>query len=265
MKPRWDTPHDARREIGIVVLLELINVLIVIAGLLPWEGQFSSPGPWIALTAQFVVTPFFLWRREFPTVVGSTALATVLVVTLCAPARADGSFPLLLSYDAWLPFVASLTSNTVIHFGGRSRRGRIVWALLIVVTVVAIRPWDLRLAVIYGGLGLAAVPALLGAYLAARSRLIRELRDRAVRAERDRALAAGQARTQERIRLAADLHDVVTHRISLMVLQAGAVRMSTADPGVRISAEELRTVGCEALEELRDMIGVLRIQAKETP
>jgi signal transduction histidine kinase len=265
MKPRWDTPHDARWEIGLVVALELINVLVLITGLLPWEGRFSSPGPWIAILVQFLVTPIFLWRRAFPTVIGSIAMVTVLVVTLCAPVRAGGGFPLLLSYDAWLPFVGSLTSNTLIHFGGRSRRGWIVWGLLVVVTAVAIRPWDLQLGVVYGGVGLAAVPALLGAYLAARSRLIRELRDRAERAERDRALAAGQARTQERIRLAADLHDVVTHRISLMVLQAGAVRMSTADPAVRSSAEELRTVGCEALEELRDMIGVLRIQARETP
>jgi signal transduction histidine kinase len=193
------------------------------------------------------------------------ALSTVLFVVLCAPIPADRGFPLLLSLDAWLQFVSSMAANTIVHFGGRSRRGWTVWGLLIVVTAVAIRPWDLQLGVVYGGIGLAAVPALLGAYLAARSRLIRELRDRAERAERDRALAAGQARTQERVRLAADLHDVVTHRISLMVLQAGAVRMSTADPAVRTSADELRTVGCEALEELRDMIGVLRIQAKETP
>jgi signal transduction histidine kinase len=54
------------------------------------------------------------------------------------------------------------------------------------------------------------------------------------------------------------MHDVVTHRISLMVLQAGALRMTAADPVTRVAAEELRVAGVQALDELRDLVGVLR-------
>jgi signal transduction histidine kinase len=86
-----------------------------------------------------------------------------------------------------------------------------------------------------------------------------------VRAERERLLLAEQARVDERIRLAGEMHDVVTHRINLMVLQAGALRIGTADPAVRAAAEELRVAGCQALAELRDLVGVLRDGDQPSP
>nr|WP_260408616.1 histidine kinase [Planomonospora venezuelensis] len=69
---------------------------------------------------------------------------------------------------------------------------------------------------------------------------------------------AEQARLEERARLAGEMHDVVTHRVSLMVLRAGALRTVARDEEVRAAVEELRQVGCQALEELRDLVGVLR-------
>ncbi|WP_344311791.1 histidine kinase dimerization/phosphoacceptor domain-containing protein [Fodinicola feengrottensis] len=259
--PTWQSRSDARWEIGLATGLLLVGVLVMVVGLLPWDGRLTSPWQWIAVGLQVPASLVLLWRRRYPVTVSSILLLVVLLAVIANPSGATFSVPLQI--DAWLPLAASMTANTVIHFGERSRRGRYVWGLLAVITLVAARPWDLSLSVLYGGVSLAAVPALLGAYLAARARLLREATDRAERAERDRALAAGQARAQERMRLAADLHDVVTHRISLMVLQAGAVRMSTVDPTIRSAAEDLRTVGCEALEELRDMIGVLRIDHEE--
>ncbi|OLT30022.1 hypothetical protein BJF79_39930 [Actinomadura sp. CNU-125] len=100
--------------------------------------------------------------------------------------------------------------------------------------------------------------ALLGMYAAARRRVVHGLTERAERAERERHLLAERARAQERARLAAEIHDVVAHRVTLMVLQAGALRVRAPDEGVRAAAEELRGTGCQALEELRDVIGLLR-------
>ena len=56
------------------------------------------------------------------------------------------------------------------------------------------------------------------------------------------------------------MHDVVTHRVSLMVLQAGALRITAADEPTRQAAEELRAAGCQALDELRDLVGILRTE-----
>lgn len=77
-------------------------------------------------------------------------------------------------------------------------------------------------------------------------------------AELERELLAERARADERTRLAAEMHDVVTHRLNLMVLHAGAMRVAAKDDGDRAAAEELRVAGCQALTELRDLVGVLR-------
>lgn len=257
-------PPADRWDISVVVILELLVIMTGLLGLLSWTKHYSTPGPWIALVVEFLIAPIFLWRREIPVTAGVVAtLGSLLAVLLAPPGEQAGQLSVFLSLNAWMQVSISATVNSVVHFGQRSRRGWIVWGLLALVTVVAARPWDPHFGTIYGGLSLISAPALIGAYLAARTRLVNELRERAEQAERDQEQAAEQARAQERMRLAADLHDVVTHRISLMVLQAGAIRMSTVDPEVRDAAEQVRTVGCEALEELRDMIGVLRIDVKE--
>src|SRR4029077_13011587 len=54
--------------------------------------------------------------------------------------------------------------------------------------------------------------------------------------------------------------DVVTRRISLMVLQAGALGITAKDEATRQAAEELRASGCQALDELRDLVGILRTE-----
>jgi signal transduction histidine kinase len=52
------------------------------------------------------------------------------------------------------------------------------------------------------------------------------------------------------------MHDVVTHRVSLMVLQAGAIEVTATDPETRRAAAGLRDAGMQALDELRDLVGV---------
>ncbi|SDG21994.1 Histidine kinase [Lentzea fradiae] len=100
-----------------------------------------------------------------------------------------------------------------------------------------------------------AVAALTALYLHTRHRLARA---RAEQEERERDLRAERARTEERTRLASELHDVVTYRLNLMVLHAGALRMAAKDTQVRDASEELRTTGRQALAEMRDLISVLR-------
>src|SRR6202035_2716234 len=61
-------------------------------------------------------------------------------------------------------------------------------------------------------------------------------------------------------RLAGEMHDVVTHRLSMMVLQAGALGITATDEATRRAAEELRAAGVQALDELRDLVGILRTE-----
>lgn len=123
------------------------------------------------------------------------------------------------------------------------------WALVVVVTLLATRPWAPSWATIPLGLLVTAVPALLARYFTARADLLAELRERAARAEEE-------GRAHERARLAAEMHDVVSHRVSLMVLQAGALEVTASDPATRQTAEALREAGMQALDELRGLVGV---------
>ncbi|MQA01609.1 MAG: two-component sensor histidine kinase [Streptosporangiales bacterium] len=157
--------------------------------------------------------------------------------------------------DPWLPFAAVVAAYTA---AAHAPYRPLTWVLLVVLTGVVTRAWQPHVDVITGGLLLTVMPALLGLYFGARRRLEDALRERVERAEREQHLMAERARADERARLAAEMHDVVTHRVSLMVLQAGALTVSTRDEGTRAAADELRVTGCQALDELRDLVGVLQ-------
>lgn len=118
--------------------------------------------------------------------------------------------------------------------------------------------------------GLAAVGLVwLGRWVARRRQLIASLLDRTEHLEREREVLAAErdemarrAVAEERARIARELHDVVAHHVSVMVIQAGAAQASLPpDSGAAAqSIEAIRETGREALAEMRRMLGLLRSQ-----
>ncbi|WP_143254759.1 sensor histidine kinase [Amycolatopsis azurea] len=100
-------------------------------------------------------------------------------------------------------------------------------------------------------------PALLGLYVGTRRQLISEMRERVERAEQERDLRVRQARSDERAQIARDMHDVVTHRVSLMVLHATALEATRGRDATAV-AGRIGTIGRAALDELRSVVSVLR-------
>jgi signal transduction histidine kinase len=91
---------------------------------------------------------------------------------------------------------------------------------------------------------LCVLPMLVGLYLVSRQQVVANLQE--------------QARAEERAQIARDLHDVVTHRVSLMVLHATALEADGKDPIG--TAQRIQSIGRTALGELRTVAGVLRPQ-----
>ncbi|MFK4207169.1 sensor histidine kinase [Streptomyces sp. NPDC030920] len=104
------------------------------------------------------------------------------------------------------------------------------------------------------------LPALSGTLLGRRRPLVSLLRERNAYLEQARALTAATARLEERTRIAGEMHDLLGHRLSLISVHAGALELGAARqaPALAGQAELLRTTAGTAMEELREILGVLR-------
>ncbi|WP_460349071.1 sensor histidine kinase [Actinoallomurus acanthiterrae] len=104
----------------------------------------------------------------------------------------------------------------------------------------------------------------LGRSLRLRRAYLDELEARARRLERAREADSRAARTEERSRIARELHDVVAHHVSVMTVQAGAARrILERDPdAVRDALTTIEQMGRTALGEMRRVVGVLRTEAE---
>ncbi|MFG2843170.1 sensor histidine kinase [Kitasatospora sp. NPDC048296] len=134
--------------------------------------------------------------------------------------------------------------------------------------------WVQVLIAVLVAVGLTVPPVVTGLYVGARRRLIESLKDRAHGLETELDLLAEQAqerarraRLEERTRIAREMHDVVAHRVSLMVVHAGALeRIAVKDPEKAAqSAKLMGEVGRQALNELREILGVLRMDDERQP
>jgi len=128
--------------------------------------------------------------------------------------------------------------------------------------VPVLSPWQIVLGAVVGVAVLA-----WGMFVRARRE---SLRERAGRVEAEQELRVAEARQGERNRIAREMHDVLAHRLSLLSLHAGALelRPDAAPEEVARAAGVVRDSAYQALEDLRQVIGVLRTgvdRSDETP
>ena len=104
-----------------------------------------------------------------------------------------------------------------------------------------------------------AVGWLVGFALHERAEQMEAAEQRAARAERERESAARVAVAEERTRIARELHDVVAHAVSVMVLQVGAVRhrMPADDREDREALQNVERAGRTALAEMRRLLDAM--------
>ncbi|MEU4928638.1 histidine kinase [Streptomyces yokosukanensis] len=257
----WHRRHGFAVDVMLAAGFVLLDTGLTLVGA-AWWPEHPGPLAWVMLGAQALACASVAVRRTAPlAVVGVLGVFTLAVTLLISPA---GVLTPAHRGNVWAPLATTLAAYGPLFY---QRDRRTAYLALAAFTLVVMRPWAPSLTNMTVGLLRTAVGPLLALYFDTRRKLMQALVERAERAERERHLLAERARAEERARLAGEMHDVVTHRVSLMVLQAGALKVTSADEATRRAAEELRAAGCQALEELRDLVGILRTapQGDRTP
>ncbi|MFC4070130.1 sensor histidine kinase [Actinoplanes subglobosus] len=226
-----------------------------------WWHQFRPGGLAFGLLAGTAL----LWRRRYPVAV---LAAVSLLTAAAAPVEVDGT----QLHEGMLLITLALAMYAVVAYAATLRRavagGVVAWLAAAVVLPLqdqggsglsGITLWDLArnfgLLAGYGGVVWA---------LALTVRYLRQLRvtdtERLISEERERRDKARIAVAEERARIARELHDIVAHSLSVIVLQAnGATYVFDHDP--ERAREALRIIGAtgaEALDEIRQLVEMLR-------
>jgi signal transduction histidine kinase len=204
---------------------------------------------WVDFAAGTLTAIGLWWRRRWP-----VHLALLLVpVGMFALSVAVSGMVILFSVAVHRRFAVAAAIN--------------VLALLVNAVFIAVRPesgtgyWE----ALAWSTAFTVIIMLWGMVIRSRRQLVVSLRDRAERAEQEQQLRIAQARALERTRIAREMHDVLAHRISLLSLHAGAleIRPDAAPAEVAGAAGVIRASAHQALQDLREVIGVLRDEDRD--
>jgi signal transduction histidine kinase len=212
---------------------------------------------WLAAPAIALVVLPLLARRQFP--FAAPAAVWLLAVAL---SFADGR---LVVFTA-TPLIAGMAAAFLLGGLGDDTRARLGLAVVLGAAVVIIEqnpdhaPGDLVFTPVLFGIGW-----LAGFALRERAQRVEAAELRAIQAERERETTARIAVAEERARIARELHDIVAHAVSVMVLQVGAVRHKLPEE-LAEDSDALRGVertGRGALAEMRLLLGAMRGEGEE--
>jgi signal transduction histidine kinase len=234
--------------------LILVGLGLGLFGAVASQDQADGPtGPlWFDLLAIVaIVTPLF-FRRRFP-FGAPIAVGVAVALTAFVDER-------LVPKD-FIPFVAGCAA--VFLVGLLRDRAQAIAGIVLAIGIEALVAYRDPLKNLSAFIATCIVFGLIWTVAFALGRKFQEAdeaKERAARAEREREERARAAVTEERARIARELHDVVGHSVSVMTVQASAVRRLLR-PEQEREREALLVVertGREALAEMRRMVGVLR-------
>ncbi|WP_405063805.1 histidine kinase [Kribbella sp. NBC_01505] len=231
----WWRTHAPRIRDFLYVAFSLLTVVAQASMGNGWDLR-----GWVVLAAGVISSVALLWRRRFPVTVTMIGIVGMLV---------GGIF---------VPLGLALLTLAI-------RRRDVVLVILTILGYVALvlnsGLFDEAFWVsVFTGPFLIGTWVAIGAFVGARRDLVASWQDRAERAEAERELRAEQARLGERARIAQEMHDVLAHKVSLIALHAGGLEVNPAVGPEKIegSARLIRETARQAMEDLREVLGVLR-------
>jgi signal transduction histidine kinase len=250
------------RARAVVIDLALIAFFLLLG--VP-SASVDSPLGWLRIGVVAGLVGPLLLRRRHPAATMAVVAVTVVVEMVVKP---------------WGQFVPSMNLSlavllyTVVVYGRRSQVQPAVavcaalvgwWAVTMFSTAT---PEGTRAAVMALSCVVVVFLAswMLGEFVAARRTCLAEVEDRAERAEVEQRALARAAVAEERTRIAREMHDVVAHAVSMMVMQAEGARIAL--PAGQVDVEQvLRDIGRsgrDAMGELRRMLDLLRSEPTGT-
>jgi signal transduction histidine kinase len=256
-----------RSRLGPAFDVAFVTVLAVCAQVEVWaaglvEGRIPGPRGVQAVLLALICVPL-LWRRRHP-----VAAFAVVVVAVLAQSRLEAGYGAVGRADEgalWAWIAALLVFYAVAAHGPPGQAalagllGGGAWLVIDVVNLLSgdaapdetIPAWFL-LAAAWG----------VGYAMRGRTLQVRALIDQAAREAREREAQAQAAVVEERARIARELHDVVAHGLSVIVVQAQAAQrvLDGEQPSAREALASIDTTGRQALQEMRRLVGMLREQ-----
>jgi signal transduction histidine kinase len=220
-----------------------------------WHNYFPSADPHLMIDSVTVTIACLalLFRRRMP-------LAVLLVTgaAMMLPDLLVQTGPAM--WGEWVPFLVAAYSVAV------ARNGRAdAFAFVLGGAAFAVFSWRFPAEFRAGAAALAWFGPLIlvvvtGRVIGRMRETSRQLRERTDELERTRDEEAELAVALERQRIARELHDVIAHNVSIMVVQAGAAEnvLDSDPPFVRKALASVQTAGREALEEMKLLLGLLR-------
>lgn len=236
------------------VLVALFVCLITFA---PSPGHsYGMPSPWsLGLTAVVVIVLMFRRRRPVPALAGSLIVFAIAAVT----GAINPGLGIAVAVASF-----GVTSRTTRRIGLIATFSAV--AAVVVLTLVSTIGADLDPRVVQYALAV-LVGSAIGDAARSRREYIRAVMDRALRAEETREAEARRRVSEERLRIARDLHDAVAHQIAVISLHAG-VASSAVDARPEKAKESLATIRSAArtvLGEIGALLEVLRSDDDDAP
>jgi len=240
--------HPTPVDLSVALILMVLNIVNIWASPASDGPLAYRPGDALAVLLVIAANLPLVWRRKDP-------MAVFWIIAATSAAYE------LIGYPSGFGFSGLIAVYTVaVHCEKRESRlafgvTAVIVALIMITARDDITIADWVLNYLQFGAGW-----LLGDNLQTRRKYVANLEERADRAEHDAEVEAQRAVEAERARIARELHDVVAHSMSVMIVQTGAARRVLAnDPTSAGEAlERVEATGREAMTEMRRLLGVLR-------
>ncbi len=210
------------------------------------SGDYFTASKAIYVPAGLLMTLPLAWRRRAPLAVVAVVMGALAFESLAVGSAPTPDSPLV----AWLLAIYSVAAHCdrvpALVGGGMSLAAGLVW--------IGLDDFFLPF-VVFGGLWLA------GRMVRQRETHARVVEERTAALDRERAANARVSAAEERARIARELHDVLSHSVSVMVVQAGAERMALGSDRAATgeTLEAIERTGRQALGEMRRLLGMLRV------